>query len=134
MTIKRGVWTLLVLFVASLASGIFVLTAEAAGQELPSLPDEALLAHSEFARPGFESVAQPFLTRTRYLIAIRVDPSAGNLVGHERILFVNNSGTLLDSVVVRLYQNAPFRTGRHMTLTASSVNGQAAPGTFRDNY
>lgn len=131
---SRAGLVLLVLLVVSIAPLTPLQVVGAGKLELPPLPDESLLSDTTFARPGFENVAQPFLARTRYLVAIRVDPASGKLAGYERMIFVNNTGALLDSVVVRLYQNAPFRTGRTMSITASGVNGQAVPGTYRDNY
>src|SRR5258708_38990439 len=88
--------TLLLTLGISITLGIFYQPTSAAGADLPPLPDESLLADPVFARPGFENVAQPFLTRSRYLVSILVDAANGRLIGHERLLFVNNTGTMLD--------------------------------------
>jgi hypothetical protein len=98
------------------------------------LPDAALLADPVFARPGFANIAQPFLERTRYLLALDLDTYRGVLQGRARIFFVNNTGSPLANIVLRLYPNHPVHQGRQMTLGALSIDGQAASGQFTDTH
>lgn len=97
-----------------------------------TLPDEALLTDPVFARPGYAGVAQPFLRRTRYLLALDVDSARGRLNGQARILYVNNSPVAQDRIVLRLYPNHPTHRGRSMTIGSASVNGAPTTGQFLD--
>jgi hypothetical protein len=104
----------------------------AAQRELPLLPDESLLADPIFARFGFAHVAQPFLSRTRYLLSLDVDPVYGRLAGRARILFVNSAGVVLDRVLLRLYPNLPVHPDRRMTVLGVAVDGLPASATYSD--
>lgn len=97
-----------------------------------TLPDASLLADPIFARPGYATLATPYLDRTRYLVAMNLDTATGRLIGRVRILFVNHTPAALNTVIVRLYQNAPFRAGRHMTVSTATVDGQPATTTLND--
>ncbi|MCC7207759.1 MAG: hypothetical protein IT323_10655 [Anaerolineae bacterium] len=103
-----------------------------AQSDLPPLPDEALLSDPAWARPGFAPLAAPFLTRTRYLLALDVDPYQGMIRGQARILFVNNTGADLDRIVLRLYPNHPNHGARQMTLDTLALDGAPAEHTFSD--
>lgn len=97
-----------------------------------SLPDEALLTDPIWARAGFEGLALPFLSRTRYLLALDVDHQRGVLTGKARVLYVNNSGLPHSEVIFRLYPNHPVHQGRRMRVNAVSVNGLPISGSLRD--
>lgn len=104
----------------------------AAQTDLPRLPDEALLADPSWARLGFAQLAAPFLTRTRYLLALDVDPDQGLIGGQARILFANNTGTALERIVLRLYPNHPNHGARQMTLDSLTLDGAPADSAFSD--
>jgi len=95
-----------------------------------TLPDESLLADPIFARPGYEGLSRLWLGRTRYLLAIDMDPTSGVLTGRVRILFVNSSSAALDKIVLRLYQNHPWNRsdGHRMSVQSAAVNGVGVTG------
>jgi hypothetical protein len=101
-------------------------------QSALTLPDETLLIDPVFARPGYGGLAQPFLRRTRYLLALDVDTARGRLIGKARILYVNNSPLTQDRLALRLYPNHPTHQGRTMTIAATLLNGAPLTGQFQD--
>lgn len=100
--------------------------------ELPTLPEESLLTDPIWARAGFAGLANAFINRTRYLIALNVDHRRGILTGKTRVLYVNNDGVPHNEVVFRLYPNHPVHQSRRMQITALSVNGAPSTGQLRD--
>lgn len=105
----------------------------ARGADALTLPDETLLTDPVFARPGFGHLSAAYVYRTRYLLAIQMDPYRGRLTGRARILFVNNTGAALDRIVLRLYQNHPVHAGRRMAVQSVTLNGAAAAGAYGDS-
>ncbi len=99
---------------------------------LPSLPDESLLTDPIWARRGFADLANRFIGRTRYLLALEVDHGRGLLLGKARVLYVNNSGVPHSEVIFRLYPNHPVHQGRRMRVSAISVDGVPSAGQLRD--
>ncbi|MBX3061607.1 MAG: hypothetical protein KF726_01450, partial [Anaerolineae bacterium] len=68
-----------------------LMSAPVRAQDELTLPDESLFTDPMFARPGMAGVAQPYLNRTRYLLAIDLDSASGQMRGQARILFVNRA-------------------------------------------
>jgi len=95
------------------------------------LPAESLLIDPIWARPGYAGLAQAFLNRTRYLLALEVDHARGLVRGRARVLYINSTPVALNSTVFRLYPNHPVHQGRSMTINAVYVNGAPVPGTLR---
>jgi hypothetical protein len=119
---------------AALLVGLVTLPPSAPAQAQPdlTLPDEALLGDPVFARVGFGGLSQAYLSRTRYLLAIDLDPAQGRLRGKARVLYVNRAFVATDRVIFRLYPNHPVHGGRTMTVSDITVDGVAVQGQLLD--
>ncbi|MBX3066443.1 MAG: hypothetical protein KF726_25915 [Anaerolineae bacterium] len=111
---------------------IVAIDAPVHAQDELTLPDESLFTDPVFARPGMAGVAQPYLNRTRYLLAIDLDSATGQMRGQARILFVNRAYVAVDRVILRLYQNHPKHGGRRTDVLDLAVNGAPTQGQFLD--
>ena len=123
-----------ILLLVSLLAISVILSASRPIYAQPSLdlPDEALFTDPVYARHGFEGLAQPYLSRTRYQLAIDVDPNLGLLTGRARVTFVNRAFVAVDRVIFRLYPNHPVHGNRNMKVTDIVVNGVPTAGDFLD--
>jgi hypothetical protein len=125
------------IFAAALVS---FLVAIGASPVAVALPDESVLSDPVFARPGCGDLAQAFLKKTRYLLALDVDFAAGQLAGRARVLFVNQTPDSLNKAVFRLYPNHPWYTlregkfKRRMAITSVAVDGRNVAPTVRDPW
>ncbi len=122
----------LICALSALIALLMALPAPSRAAGVPDLPDEALLSDPIWARAGFEGLAIPFLSRTRYLLALDVDHRRGALTGKARVLYVNNSGVPHNEVIFRLYPNHPVHQGRRMRIDSVSLNGAPTVGQIRD--
>jgi len=120
-----------ILFLVIFGAGIIPTTAQT--DSLPPLPDAALLADPVFARPGFAEVAIPYLNRTRYRLALSVDPVRGRIAGRAEVIFVNHSGVPLSNVIFRLYPNHPTHGARTMTIQSVTLDGSPTSGQTLDS-
>lgn len=132
---------LLIGLVALLLIGVDRPAAATAISTLPALPDETAFTDTSFARPGFEFISTPFLSRTRYLLALDVDWPNGKINGQARVLFVNRTPDTLKAILLRLYPNHPVTpaTGTplahlRMTIRTLTLNGQPVSWTVGDRY
>lgn len=145
---RRGIWSLpafvaiLYLF-ATLPIPLYAVGAGrlASTATLPSLPDESALTDPGFARNGYTNVAQPFLAKTRYLLALDVDWTTGTITGQARILYVNTTPDTLTHVVFRLYPNHPATPASgtplarlRMKIQTLIVNDTAVAWATPDQY
>lgn len=132
---------LIVLLLAMLAfSNTNFIFAQTAVASL-TLPDEKEFLDTAWARPGREKVGEPFLKRTRYLLALDVDYPTRKITGTARILFVNNTPDNLPKAVFRLYPNHPIPASYgqsfskpRMIIQSIKLNGTSIPIQVRDNY
>ncbi|MFN7209229.1 MAG: hypothetical protein ACK4P1_02410, partial [Aggregatilineales bacterium] len=127
----KGLICALSALVFTLIVALMALPAPSRAAGVPDLPDEALLSDPIWARAGFEGLAIPFLSRTRYLLALDVDHRRGTLTGKARVLYVNNSGVPHGEVIFRLYPNHPVHQGRRMRIDSVRLNGAPTVGQIR---
>lgn len=122
-----------VLFIVLLLLPIALTTGQPSYAQSPLiLPEESLFTDPIYARHGFEGLAQAYLNRTRYQLAIDIDPVTGMLTGSARITFVNRAFVAVDRVIFRLYPNHPTHSSRNMQVADITVNGVATAGEFLD--
>jgi hypothetical protein len=106
-----------------------------------TLPAESELTNPVWARPTHAPAADPFINRTRTLLALDVDFANGKITGQARILFVNNTPDTLDKAVFRLYPNHPIPAAYGQTFSkprmlvqSVQLNGAAIPVQVRDKF
>ena len=99
-----------------------------------ALPAEAELTNPAWARAEYAGIAQLYVNKTRYLLALDVDYTNGIIDGNARILFVNSTTDALTKVVFRLYPNHPIPlaygsiySGGKPRMTISEVRRDAQP-------
>jgi hypothetical protein len=108
---------------------------------LPPLPAETALIDPAWARDGYANVAQPYLAKTRYLLALNVDWTTGTINGQARVLFVNATPDTLTHIVFRLYPNHPATPASgtplahlRMKIQNLTVNDTSVAWATNDQY
>ncbi len=108
-----------------------------------AFPPESELTNPKWAREGYATLADPFVKQTRYLLALDVDWSRGQINGQARVLYVNNTPDALTMMAFRLFPNHPIPAAYGDVYTASKprmiiqsvqVNGADTPWTTPDKY
>ncbi|MCC7208132.1 MAG: M1 family metallopeptidase [Anaerolineae bacterium] len=103
---------------------------------LPAVDWAEVSIHRQAMKPEFASDVDDFVNANRYLIVARValEPNGAGtdavIRGAERVRYTNHSPDTLDSVVFRLYPNAPALGGR-MTVSRVTVDGREAEPSLR---